>query len=492
MVLAELLGFRPFAVVRTTVVTTYTSTEFAVRTGYTTLVTSLFRTTTVFATDYVTRSNVDVETVTKYVTSTRFVKRTAPGPALAERTAGPAFIKRVPVLPSFAFAPMPTAGAVSPFVDSLRDKLEDIGLLKKRLVTSTVTSFDFRWVTTTSVSSVFSTSYVPTTVYSTYISRLTSTIVRGATSTTTVFSTLIVTVPSPTDTTITTPTDTPTDPTTGPTTKPTTGPATSPTTLITTDSGGRTIVITQTATTSGSTETPVVAAAQPELSVGAKAGIGAGAAAGGLALLGGLAFFLVARKKRGTPSTSPDTSQAPMSPAPMANVSTPSWTPPPHPPPHTHFFDSQGMPVYAAAAAAAAGGAHHSFTSNTPTAGGGASGGVGSVSPIDRGASPASHASELMGYQSPHPQAHEIGTGYMGYSGGPVNEFYEMPAQQHEEVNLNHGYGSPGGGGGAEQGPRFAQHSGPEQFGPPQGQGGPEQSGPQGGQHGYYTHGQGY
>jgi len=152
-------------------------------------------TSTTFQTTTITSSSVGVETVTSYITSTAFVKRTiyhAPEltrpPSLSHRQLPPSFEKNI-----------------SPRrLDGTRSKLEKMGLLPKRQITSWFTDWIFDWQTETSVISSTTTVMVGGTSIVFKTSILTSNVVVGATSTTSVISTLVITSTSATVSIVTT------------------------------------------------------------------------------------------------------------------------------------------------------------------------------------------------------------------------------------------------------------------------------------------------
>jgi hypothetical protein len=373
------------------VLTTYislfsqTSTIFQTSTVYVTRFSTFFQTSTTFVTTVVTSSNVDVATVTNYVTSTVVAKR-----SIIEYTAntiGTDSAKRNALV-----FPRPVASPWLPFADTVREVLEDVGLVGKRAVTSTMTAFSVVWytesrnigVTSTYVSNI--NSVIP------YTSTIRSTYYADGRPTTTVFSTLVVTNYQSEGTVIQLP------PTTGTVTVPGTGIGSAITPPTSTGAGSG---------DNGNTG---------ELSVGAKAGVGAGAGIASLALVGGLVFFFLSRRKAREAKSlnSQPMTQAPLRPPTMPSVS-----------PQSQYNDGMRMsgPV----------GTHQSYISTNSAAGRFGDGGT--VSPIDRGASPASWTSDLTGYRQSQRYTREIGTEHMGQNYGNTQSYYETPSQYYYNMN---------------------------------------------------------
>jgi hypothetical protein len=188
--------------------TTYTSFIYYTSTVVETSVSTNLDVTTEFVTSTLTSDNIDVATVTNYVTSTKVVKRSVP--ENPKRTDYPMEMRDRPTPP----APSPRTARG---LELVRDGLQSIGVLPKRVVTSYIYDFVFVWNTYSS--GIFETSTMVSEVgsMSTQFSTITSTFFKDAKSTTTVLSTLVETVTQPV-------TSTPNSPTKDSTTKP---PATS-------------------------------------------------------------------------------------------------------------------------------------------------------------------------------------------------------------------------------------------------------------------------
>ncbi|KAI8625510.1 hypothetical protein F5Y19DRAFT_489644 [Xylariaceae sp. FL1651] len=462
------VGVPAFLLESITTTTTLTSVVYYTSTVVETSLSTNFGVTTEFVTSTITNDNVDVATVTNYVTSTKIAKRFLPGNV--QKTQRPIEKRNRPT----PLAPSPTAVGN---MNALRNSLGDIGLLPKRAVTSYIYDFVFVWDTYSS--DVFETSTMVSEVdsMSTQFSTITSTLFNNAKQTTTVVSTVVVTstqvdTSTPDPTTGASPTA-PTQPAATTTsnnivvattfavgvTNSGSDPATLGTTIINGGgaSGGQvatgapTIVPGSAGSSSGpETTAPTSSSVSPgstsnihsDLSTGAKAGIGAGAGAAGLALLGAIVFFALGRQRRPTSTISTGNSQAQMAPSTAAN-----WTPPPPPHRHSHL-DSREVSYTERAAALARSMEARSQTRSTPSFQDQQQ--SSNFSPISRGAS-LSTPSEMMGYESPRADMHEMGgtTENMGWNAGPSTEHYEMPAQPYHELpsppepthSQNHGQG---------------------------------------------------
>ncbi|KAI3328123.1 hypothetical protein HD806DRAFT_350779 [Xylariaceae sp. AK1471] len=444
------VGTPAFFLASVTTTTTYTSIIYHTSTVVDTSLSTNFDVTTEFVTSTVTSDNIDVATVTNYVTSTKVAKRFVPDNP--KRTEHPIERRIRPTPP----APSPT---VARGLKVVRDGLENIGVLQKRVVTSYIYDFVFVWDTLSS--GIFETSTVVSQVdsMSTRFSTITSTLFKDAKSTTTVFSTLIETVTQPV-------TSTPDPPAKDSSTKP---PVTSTvnniviqstfvvgvtnsgsneaatvTTII--DGGGASGVpvatgaskITSgsdtsssksdTVATTSSTTPSNIPSTHSDLSTGAKAGIGAGAGAAGLALLAAIAFFALGKRRRPTSTVSVDNSQAPMAPSTVAN-----WTPPPPPLRHSHL-DSREVSYTERAAILARSMENRSQPVSTPSLQEYQQ--SSNFSPVSRGASPSTPSELMMGYESPRGGMQEMGgtTENMGWYMGPNTEHHEMPGQEYYEM----------------------------------------------------------
>ncbi|KAI0517400.1 hypothetical protein F5B22DRAFT_123741 [Xylaria bambusicola] len=436
------VGEPAFLIESVTVTTTFTSVIYDTSTIYDTAVSTNVGVTTEFVTSTVTRDNIEIATVTNYVTSTKIEKRFLPEDA--KRTEQPEERRQRPTPP--APAPSPTAARG---LRVLRDSLENIGLLPKRDVTSYIYDYVFVWDTYTS--DIYETSTVATEINSmtTEYSTIISTVFKDAKSTTTVESTIVVTsTEDATPTSESSSRDKSTEPVitrtsnqiivkttfvVGVTNSGDDGPVTE-TAFI--DAGGASsqVVETPVSTTSSTSGTvgstpspePSTSSKKSDLSTGAKAGIGAGAGAAGLALLGALVFFALGKRGRSTSRTSSDNIQAPMAPS---TVST--WTPPPPPARYSHLDGREVSYTERAAALARSMEAMRNPNSSPniqayqPSS---------NFSPSSRGASPSAPSELMMGYESPREGRQEMGgtTENMGWSMGPNTvpdpQYHEMPA----------------------------------------------------------------
>ncbi|KAI0809812.1 hypothetical protein GGR55DRAFT_696120 [Xylaria sp. FL0064] len=303
-----------------TITTTFTSVIYHTSTIVDTAMTTNMGVTTEFVTVTVTRDNIDVATITNYVTSTKIAKRTLP--ENPKRTEHPVEKKHRPTPPTPSPAPIPT---MARGLGALRDSLEGIGLLPKRDVTSYIYDYIFVWDTITS--DIFETSTVASEMssMSTQFSAITSTKETSTEQVTTktldpivVMTTFLVGVTNSGDSeaaTVTTFIDgggaSGLDVATGISTTTSRSDNNSP--------SGPNIVV----PTSSNPEASV-SSKESDLSTGAKAGIGAGAGGAGLALLGALVFFALGKRRRPTSIIAGDNNQAPAVPIAVSN-----WTPPP-------------------------------------------------------------------------------------------------------------------------------------------------------------------
>ncbi|KAI0407857.1 hypothetical protein F4802DRAFT_490270 [Xylaria palmicola] len=446
------VGDPAFLVESVTVTTTLTSVIYYTSTIVDTTVATNLGVTTKFVTSTVTRDNVDIATVTNYITSTKIAKRFLP--ENYKRAEYPVERRNRPAPPTPP-APMATHG-----LEALRVGLGNIGLLQKRDVTSYIYDFVFVWDTYSS--GIIETSTVASEVasMSTLFSTITSTLFRDAKSTTTVVSTVVVTStqvttsPSPDSFT----TSRPTDPDT---TKPSndiviettfvggvtgSGDGEAVTGTPVADGGGASglQVVTGVPTTAsrgddssarpttaaptGSSTPPANTGKQSELSTGAKAGIGAGAGAAAIALLGALVFFALGKRRRAKSATSGDNSRDPTS-APAVT----EWMPPPPPSPPNRYshLDSREVSYTERAAALARSMENMGKPTSTPSIPGYNS----SLSPSLRGASP-SVPSEMMGYESPRGGLQEMGgtAENMGWHVGAGTEHHEMRGHHYHEM----------------------------------------------------------
>ncbi|KAI0427018.1 hypothetical protein F5Y09DRAFT_350741 [Xylaria sp. FL1042] len=443
------VGDPAFLVESVTVTTTFTSVIYYTSTVVDTAVTTNMGVTTEFVTSTVTRDNVDVATVTNYVTSTKIAKRTLP--ENPKRTERPWERKHHPTPPT----PIPTTarGLVA-----LRDNLESIGLLPKRDVTSYIYDYVFIWDTITS--DIFETSTVASEIdsMSTQFSTITSILFEDAKSTTTVLSTVVVTstqvaTSSPESSTKETPSDPVTTKTSNQIVVMTTfvvgvtnsGDSEAAVATAVIDGGGASDLEVATgissrsdsssplgsntvAPTSSSTEVGV-SNKKSELSTGAKAGIGAGAGAAGLALLGALVFFALGKRRRPNSTISGDNSQAPAAPSAVSN-----WTPPPPPARYSHLDGREVSYTERAAALARSMETMHrpSSMSKTPNFQGYQQ--SGSFSPSSQGVSP-STPSEL--YKGTQENVQEMGgsaENMRWYMGPNTIVHHEISEQHYHEM----------------------------------------------------------
>ncbi|RWA14511.1 hypothetical protein EKO27_g605 [Xylaria grammica] len=363
---------RAFLIESVTTTTTLTSVVYYTSTTLVTSVSTNLGVTTKFVTSTVTRDNIDVATITNYITSTKIAKRILP--ETPTRTKHPVERRSRPTPP--APPPEPTTARG---LGAFRHGLENIGLLPKRDVTSYIYDFVFIWDTYSS--GIVETSTVASEInsMSTEFSTIVSTLFRDAKSTTTVVSTVVVTsTQATTSTTKSSIKDSSTEPITTKTsndivvmttfvvgvTNSGKNEAATATSII--DGGGAsglqvaTGVSTATSRSDGSSSRPSTtpptsssigvnsSSKQSDLSTGAKAGIGAGAGAAGLALLSAIVFFALGKRRRSTSMISGDNSQAPMAPNTVSN-----WTPPPPPPLRYSHLDSREISYTERAAALA-------------------------------------------------------------------------------------------------------------------------------------------
>lgn len=349
--------------------TTYTTYAYSTSTvDHTSLSTNL-ATTTKFVTSTVTSDNVSVATVTKYTTSTKTTKSTDKARRMESSLTSSLMIQARPTPP---VPTPPTAHGL----EALRNGLEKIGIVRKRVVTSYVYTFAFKWETATST--VLKTNSIASVVKSTSTeySTITSTSFRDAKSTTTVQSTVVVTstqVVTPTTTSDTSATESHSKSTTSSDVNTivvqttfavnTThsgndevasvtsnadgggGNGEPVTTGITTSTSASSSPTSVTTTTANATSLASGSTAKSGLSLGVKAGIGAGAGAAGLALLSAMIFFTVGKRRQ---SNSSHNRHVSMTPSTMAD-----WTPPPPPPVRFSQIDSRELSYEERAAALA-------------------------------------------------------------------------------------------------------------------------------------------
>ncbi|TGJ78754.1 hypothetical protein E0Z10_g10017 [Xylaria hypoxylon] len=441
-----------FLIESVTTTTTLTSVIYYTSTALFTSVSANLGVTTKFVTSTVTRDNIDVATVTNYVTSTKVAKRFLP--VNPKRTEHPVERRSRPTPP--VPSPSPT---MSRGLRAFRHGLENIGLLPKRDVTSYIYDFVFVWDTYSSSIIEKSTVVSELNSLSTEFSTIVSTLFKGAKSTTTVVSTVVVTstqVASPTpESSIK---DSLIEPGTTRTsneivvmttfvagvTNSGNNEASTATTIV--DGGGAsglqvaTGVPTTTSRSDGSflgfntaaptsTSTKVSSSRKKgDLSTGAKAGIGAGAGAVGLALLGAMVFFVLGKRRRPTSTISGDNSQAPMAPSTVSN-----WTPPPPPLRYSHL-DSREVSYTERAAALARSMENMGQPASIPNAPGYQQ--PRNFSPTIRGASPSTPSELMMGYESPRGGGQEMGgtTKNMGWYMGPDAVRHEVSDQQYHEM----------------------------------------------------------
>ncbi|KAI0539215.1 hypothetical protein GGR58DRAFT_525194 [Xylaria digitata] len=315
-----------FLIQSVTTTTTLTSVVYYTSTTHVTSVSANLDVTTRFVTSTVTRDNIDLATVTNYVTSTKIAKRFLPEePKRTDHTTERRSRQTPPAL-----LPSPTTARG---IGAFRHGLENIGVLPKRDVTSYVYDFVFVWDTYSS--GVVETSTVTSEVNSMSMgfSTIVSTLFRDAKSATTVVSTVIVTsieVPMtiPESSLEHSPTESVTKKTSDDIVVMTTFVVVTGVSTATSRSDNSSSESNKATPTSSSIELNGQSK-QGDLSTGAKA---AGAGAAGLALLGAIVFFALGKRRRPTSTISCDNSQVPMAPSTVSN-----WTPPPPPLRYSHL-----------------------------------------------------------------------------------------------------------------------------------------------------------
>ncbi|KAF2971440.1 hypothetical protein GQX73_g2081 [Xylaria multiplex] len=463
------VGDPAFLIQSVTTTTTLTSVVYYTSTAHVTSVSTNLDVTTKFLTSTVTRNNIDLATVTNYVTSTKIAKRFLPeNPKRIDHTTERRSRQTPPTLP---LSPTTARG-----IGAFRHGLEHIGVLPKRDVTSYVYDFVFVWDTYSS--GIVETSTVTSEIdsISTEFSTIVSTLFQDAKSTTTVVSTVVVTSTQVPTTTITESyaehslTELVTKKTSNDIVVMTTfvvgvtnsgnNEATTATNII--DGGGasglQAATGISTATSGGDDLSSVSNAAIPtsssiepnsqnkqgDLSIGAKAGIGAGAGAAGLALLSAIIFFALGKRRRPTSTISGDNSQAPMAPSTVSN-----WTPPPPPLRYSHLDGREISYTERAAALARSMESMHQPTS-IPNARSYQQ--SSNFTPTNRRASPSTPSEFMMRYESPREDRQEMGgtAENMGWHMEPNTvphemadankQYYEMPSSPIQPPRNGHAW----------------------------------------------------